>query len=64
MTCNFKLVFQRSYNVLPSEFQWLEAVAEDSSGVFIDHNAIKIVASKLSGIGVFAVGNEVVLCHV
>jgi hypothetical protein len=44
MTCNFKLVFQRSYfklvfqrsyNVLPSDFHRLEAVAEDSSDVLL-----------------------------
>jgi hypothetical protein len=29
-----------------------------------DQNVIKIVASKLSGIGIFAVGNEVVSSHV
>jgi hypothetical protein len=62
MTCNIKSMFQRSYNVPPSEFQQLEAMAEDSDVFIVRVN--KIVASKLSGIGVFAVGNEVVSFHV
>jgi hypothetical protein len=45
-------------------FQPLEAVVKCSSDDDVDQNVIKIVASKLSGIGVFAVGNEVVSSHV
>jgi hypothetical protein len=42
--------------------QLLEAAVKCSSNV--DENVIKVVASKLSGIEVFAVGNEVVSSHV